>query len=143
LRNPRSSGGVVRDEAEPTAGRTASSGSAAPIRPRAGSTAQIAFAALTIERRNRGSDPETYVDSGTGDARVNRPRAAKRGVRRARNGRYWARTSDPQLVEPAGLMLTLREGWLVLARLQRFPQSQRCGSSAHWRVSSGALVSTS
>ena len=57
-------------------------------------------------------------------------------------GRYWARTSDPQLVEIAELVLTFRRYRRVLARLQRFSRSQRGGVGTHSTPFSGARVST-
>src|SRR5712691_8253430 len=59
------------------------------------------------------------------------------------DGWYWARTSDPQLVEAAGLVLTLRKAWRSPARLQRFSRFQRCRVRARFRAFSDALVSTS
>ena len=42
-----------------------------------------------------------------------------------RSGRYWARTSDPQLVEIAELVLTLSAVWVPCACLQDFSRPDR------------------
>jgi hypothetical protein len=58
------------------------------------------------------------------------------------DGRYWARTSDPQLVEPAELLLSVSGNSLVLACLQDCSHSFRRGLCACSRPSFPFAVST-
>src|SRR3954451_15837698 len=57
-------------------------------------------------------------------------------------GRYWARTSDPQLVEPAALLRTVSGNSLAFASLQQSSHSPGGSLRACSRPSFPSVVST-
>jgi integrase len=84
------------------------------------------------EKREQAMRLDALVRSAMDEEWTEAGKAGPEGLNQAdsEDGRYWARTSDPQLVEPAKLILIFRAGSSVLPRVQDFSSSRSLGVRA-------------